>query len=145
MAHPVTMNYKGHDSHSTRLGGVLTILVRGLVIFELVRLSTNLVGMTDPSILSFVRPLYDGEITKMGEMKLSDYHFGMGVYVTSNGTAIAIPENLGRFITEIQTKKDDSIIQYPAVNCSDAFTLDIEPGNRISKKIIPDGYCADRN
>ena len=111
--------------------------------------------MTDPSIQSFTRPVYAEEMEEYGIMKFSDYHFSVGVHVeyTNKGEkgTLVLPEEFGRFVTEVKnltTQADGTYLPsdfYPAVNCSDAFTLDTTPNHKTSKSIIPDGLCVDRN
>ena len=155
MGSPVTLNFRGKDSNPTKLGGLLTIAVQALVLFTLVRRCTSLISMEDPSILSFTRPVYVEEMDEYGEMKFSDYHFSVGVHVEyqrqgERGTLV-LPEEFGRFVSEIKYLKEEAdgtyldSLFYPAVNCSDAFTLDTEPNRKTSGMIIPDGLCADRN
>ena len=50
MGHPVTLNFKGSDTNPTLLGGFITIIVRGLVIFHLLQVFLSLQNMDDPSI-----------------------------------------------------------------------------------------------
>ena len=83
-------------------------------------------------------------------MSFSDYRFNVGVHVDSNilgekPASLAIPESLGRFVTEIKQREafEDVLATYPAVNCSDAFVLDVEPNNEMTQYTIPNGYCAD--
>ena len=106
MGSPVTLNFRGKDSNPTMLGGLLTIAVQALVLFTLVRRCTSLFNMEDPSILTFTRPVYIEDMEEYGEMKFSDYHFSVGVYVESKikgvGATLVIPEELGRFVTSIR-------------------------------------------
>ena len=50
MGHPVTLNFKGNDTNPTILGGIISVAVRGLVVFFLFQLFLSLKNMDDPSI-----------------------------------------------------------------------------------------------
>ena len=103
MGTPVSLNFRGNDKNPTKLGGLITIAVQALVLFTLVRRCTSLINMEDPSIQSFTRPIYAEEIEEFGEMKFSDYHFSVGVYVYGRefSDTMVIPEELGRFGTKV--------------------------------------------
>ena len=128
---PVTLNFRGKDSNPTKLGGLLTIAVQALVLFTLVRRCISLFSMKDPSILSFTRPVYVEEMEEYGEMKFSDYQFSVGVHVRYRNEGewrtLVLPEELGRFVTRIKYLDGSADQVYPAVSCSDAFTLDTTP------------------
>ena len=66
-----------------------------------------------------------------GEMKFSDYQFSVGVHVRYRNEGewrtLVLPEELGRFVTLIKYLDRSADQVYPAVNCSDAFTLDTTP------------------
>ena len=83
--------------------------------------------------------IYPEELEEYGDMSFSDYHFNVGVEVKSNRQGekpanLVIPESLGRFVTEIKEREysKDVLGTYPAVNCSDAFVLDVEPTSDVT-------------
>ena len=96
--------------------------------------------------------LYLEELEAFGDMTFSDYRFNVGVLVSKNlpgeePVSIELPESLGRFVTQIKNIKDAGaeIVSYPAVNCSDAFVLDVEPNSKMTRDVIPNGLCVDSN
>ena len=66
-----------------------------------------------------------------GEMKFSDYQFSVGVHARYRNEGewrtLVLPEELGRFVTRIKYLDGSADQVYPAVSCSDAFTLDTTP------------------
>ena len=59
--------------------------------------------MTDPSVQSYSRQLYDEEVTEMDILNIgNDYLFEFGIYFTIGRTdeVIDIPESIGRFMTK---------------------------------------------
>ena len=61
LGHSLTVTYKGNETHPTILGAIFTITIQVLVIIKLVNKSTSLISMSDPSIQSYERPLYQDE------------------------------------------------------------------------------------
>lgn len=47
---PVTVNFKGNDSHQTTFGGLLTIIVKVMTILMTVTKVTELMEMNDPQL-----------------------------------------------------------------------------------------------
>ena len=50
MGHDVTLNFKGNSKNPTLLGGLMTIVARGLVLLFLFQLLLGLKNMEDPYI-----------------------------------------------------------------------------------------------
>ena len=57
--------------------------------------------MNDPSIQSFVRPLYDDELGDSA-LNLSKNSFHFGVYTEDRKTPVTLPETMGRFVSYVK-------------------------------------------
>ena len=71
MGYEPKLTYMGNQQYRTKLGAVLTLLVQLLVIMQLIKQLVKLVEMSEPNVHSYQRPMYEYEITDLGEVVLS--------------------------------------------------------------------------
>ena len=72
-----------------------------MVLFTLVDKAIALIVMSDPTIQSYTRPLYEEEIAQKGYLNLDEYRFNFGVYISSENDTkgnVEIPEGIGRVV-----------------------------------------------
>ena len=105
LGYPVTLKYKGNDSHPTILGALLSIGIKIMVLVYLTQLFLEMVTMNEPEIQSYERPFYKEEIKSFSKMKMIDHDFSFGIYLytddpkTGAEKPLPLPASLGRFIT----------------------------------------------
>ena len=150
LGHPISVNYEGNKAFQTKLGAFLTMAIQGLVLAFLAMTTIDLVNMNDPSIISYARPIYPTEIVEEldGELKLADYSFNFGVYVSKRNedTEIEIPESIGKFMSYNQGVGPDAAdVEYmDLVPCKDLFSdMNVEPANDKRKFATEIGKCID--
>ena len=51
--HPMQLAYKGHETYKMAVGGVATLLMRGLIFAASITAITELFQMEDPVIINF--------------------------------------------------------------------------------------------
>ena len=100
LGYPFQVFYKGKASHETIVGAIVSICIKVLVLTQLIQKTISLVNMTEPTIQSYVRPIYEHEANELGKLNLSENNFNFGVFFTSSGNPqpIEIPESVGRVI-----------------------------------------------
>ena len=97
MGHAFSINYKGNGAYPTLCGAILTIAIQVLTLVQLVKLSTEMIEMSEPIIQSYERPLLVSESIDYGELNFYDSFFSVGVVLHSdieNGF-IPLPEQVG--------------------------------------------------
>ena len=57
MGHAFSINYKGADTYQTACGAILTLAIQLLTLVALVKLTLEMVEMSEPNIQSYERPL----------------------------------------------------------------------------------------
>ena len=80
LGHPISVNYKGEDTHKTKIGAFLSIGIQVMVVIFMIQRIIALVEMTDPTIVNQTRPIYEEEAEEFGQLELEDYHFNFGVF-----------------------------------------------------------------
>ena len=78
---------------------MLTLAIQLLTLVSLVKLTLEMVEMSEPNIQSYERPLLLEEVDDLGEINFFDSRFSIGVVLMSTATHefIDIPEEIGRF------------------------------------------------
>ena len=97
MGHAFSINYKGNGAYPTLCGAILTIAIQVLTLFQLVKLSTEMIEMSEPNIQSYERPLLISETTDYGDLNFYDSFFSVGVVLFSESEVgfIPLPEQVG--------------------------------------------------
>ena len=73
--HPLSLTYKGQETHQSCAGGLLTLLVMVLTVMMALIKVQKVFTMSDPTIVSFARPLTE----KMrSEINMLEYKFNAG-------------------------------------------------------------------
>ena len=97
MGHAFSINYKGNDTFPTFCGAILTVAIQVLTLVQLLKLSIEMLEMSEPSIQSYERPLLYSETVENGELNFYDSFFSLGVVIKEIRTQefIALPEQVG--------------------------------------------------
>ena len=113
MGHAFSINYKGADTYQTACGAMLTLAIQLLTLVSLVKLTLEMVEMSEPNIQSYERPLLLEEADDLGEINFFDSRFSIGVALMSHteGGFIDIPEELGRFQAVEETNGPDGLVK----------------------------------
>ena len=79
--------------------------------------------MTDPTIVSYNRPIYSEELDDYGNFTFSDYKFYIGVnLVYGEDEILYLDESSGKFKWYLQTNPPvDEKVYYDMVNCNETF------------------------
>ena len=80
--HPIHVNFKGDESYNTRMGGVLTIVVLGFTLTQIVISLLKIVTMNDPDITEFSKPLSAGDREEILPVEFGSYNFVFGFQQT---------------------------------------------------------------
>ena len=98
------MNYKGFSDYPTYLGAILSVIIRVLLLtFVLIR-TIQIVDMSSPDIVFYIRTLYESEVEELGDINLDAYKMDIGVYFTKRNTNyefMEIPEEIGSVVAKI--------------------------------------------
>ena len=73
------MTYKGRETHNTVVGGILTILVQIFTGVLIVTSFTEVFQMSDPSIVSFAKPLTTAEREELAPLSFDEYRYFIAV------------------------------------------------------------------
>lgn len=148
LGHPLSLNYRGDSEYNTKLGAIISIAVRVIVLAQMVQLGIAMFAMTDPSILSYARPLYESEVNDFGQMNLNEYRFNIGVFFSEGEDAdskiVEIPASVGRVVsyTKDASASDEDVRDYKDhVNCTSLFQwTNIDLTQRV-EQVKQAGYC----
>ena len=99
MGHAFSINYKGKDTYPTLCGAFLTMAIQVLTLVQLVKLSVEMIEMSEPNIKSYERPLLYSETLDFGELNFYDSFFSVGVAIfhTKMRQFTAVPEQVGNW------------------------------------------------
>ena len=82
---------------------MLTLFVQLLVLVQIIKQLAKLVEMSEPSIQSYQRPMGEEEITDLGEVILSEYHYNFGILFTDQkGAPYHLPASMGRVMSYVE-------------------------------------------
>ena len=124
LGHPISVNYKGEDTHKTKIGALLSIGIQVMVIIFLIQRTIALVEMSDPTIVNQTRPIYEAEAEEFGQLELEDYHFNFGVFFTDrHGDPLEIPPEVGRVIQDRRARGERDVESNisAAIRCTEVF------------------------
>ena len=101
--HPVTVGYKGSDTYSTNIGGILSLLVKGFTAALVFMSLQELVLMEDPQIRNYTRPLSKKGREELIPVKFSEYDYILAVetdafYLKDGKKFNHIPVEIGRLV-----------------------------------------------
>ena len=124
LGHDLSITYKGETTFNTKLGAFLSIAVQVLVLIQLIQLTIDMLQMNDPTILSYNRPLYEEEVSELGQINLNEFRLNFGVFLSSANDffePVEIPVGVGRIVTELFEfgPKDTNYIS--PTSCSELF------------------------
>lgn len=146
MGHTIGINYKGNGAHTTYVGAMVTMVILIFVLVQLMQSLDDLINMESPNILSFMRPIYDYEQEDMGAINLAEHNFFVGVYFSDMHSAVEVPEEFGRMVTEtLELGRNDGFERTePAIKCSSAFNnINMNIDHKVAIMAIENGHCAD--
>lgn len=128
LGHPLSVNYQGKTTFNTKLGALVSIGVRVIVLAQMVQLAIAMFAMTDPTILSYARPLHESEVNDFGSMNLDEFRFNIGVVFTDghdkDSQVVEIPTTVGRVVSytyDSAESQSDPRDYKDHVNCTDLF------------------------
>ena len=110
LGHPIMLNYKGDENYPTKLGALLSIAVKVMMLIFLVQKTISVLDMTDPSIDYYERPLYTEEIDELADTNFSDNNFNAGIFFYNRGSdKVEIPETLGTFVVIMREYSSEGV------------------------------------
>ena len=151
MGHVFSINYKGADTFQTALGGVLTLIIQLLTLVSLLKLTIEMIEMSEPNIQSYERPLLLEEVLELGEINFYDNRFVFGIVLESKEQRefIDLPQEVGRFEVHVDTilEKGRNKEVTEAVSCLDQGSWSDTNINVSDKKLaaMQKAYCIDHS
>ena len=82
MGHALTINYKSEGDYHTLLGALLSISIQIFTLIQCIQLAMSLIEMSDPTVQSYKRSMYQSELNTFGSMNLKENFFNFGLVVT---------------------------------------------------------------
>ena len=117
--HRVSLNYKGNETYTTVLGGVLSIIVYGLTLILAIRAMQEILMMDEPSLTEYEKPLSLSDRAELGPIRGNDYEFIFALIIEIEDLAteeetFGIPPEVGKFriIKETNQEKGEDIEEF---------------------------------
>ena len=122
------MNYKGEYTFNTAIGGCITLCVYALTLVMIVNAVDEIVGMHDPTLREYQKPMSSSEEDQWLPFKPSDYGFKFMllpmVFNLSRGTTtVGVPPEIGTLMILNEGQNIDTQ-QTSLSDCSHAITDD---------------------
>ena len=103
LGHHFSLNYKGVDTHQTRLGAVLSIGIKILVLIILGVNTIDLIWMTDPDSSVNMRAIFKEEVEEAGQINFGKHKMHIGFAVQSRTFYDA---SIGEYGATVELPKD---------------------------------------
>ena len=106
MGHPITVNFRGNDSHQTLCGAMLTIAVKALTLVFAANALFELLAMKEPSITFNETTLLVEEQQQLSPIVFDDYEFIMAMSIQIDNDPALIPAEMGRLAMFVSQGKN---------------------------------------